>query len=209
MLAERSLYKQNSGPIKGSDDLREIVLHPEHIDDLTLWKAFRSGNEKALVTIFERFTKPLFNYGYKIAGDRELVKDTIQELFIEIWQKRELLSDTDSIKYYLYRALRRRLARSLSSGSRIFTTASSEELNSELTPSAESILINEQIAKEQTERLSSMFDTLTKRQKEVMFLRYFDELSCDQIAMIMKLSKQAVYNLIHHSIQHLKKGAGL
>ena len=208
-LVHRTLHKHNDRRQEESHEVREIVLLPEHINDATLWKAFRSGDEKALVTIFDKFTKPLFNYGYKIAGDSDLVKDTIQELFIEIWQKRELLGETDSIKYYLYKALRRRLARSINSGNRIFTTLPPEEEISEVSPSPELTIINEQVAREQSERLSSMFNTLTKRQKEVMFLRYFEELSCDQISMVMKLSKQAVYNLIHNSIQHLKKGANL
>lgn len=187
----------------------QVVLHPDHMDDLTLWKAFRAGDEKALITIFDRFSRPMFNYGYKVAGDRELVKDAIQELFIEIWQNRERLGDTDSIRYYLYKSLRRKVARiKTKSENRLFKTFSDED-NSDVSPSPEYILISEQITSERREKVCSMLNKLTRRQKEAMYLRYFDEMTCDQIADIMQLSKQGVYNIIHHALIELKKSAGI
>ena len=199
--------KTNNKTSTGHEPVREILLHPEHMDDLALWRAFTGGDEKALITIFDRFTGPMFNYGYKIAGDREMVKDAIQELFIEIWQNRHRLGDTDSIKYYLYKSLRRKVARmrtrSENSLFRRFTDADPIEVS----PSQEYIIISEQVCLERKEMVCSMLDKLTRRQKEAMYLRYFDELSCDQIAMIMQLSKQAVYNLIHHALAELKKAA--
>jgi len=50
-----------------------------------------------------------------------------------------------------------------------------------------------------------MLTKLTKRQHEAIFLRYFEELNCDEIASVMNLSKQAVYNLLHHALLELKK----
>lgn len=189
----------------------EITLHPGYINDLALWRAFKSGDEKALITIFERFTPSMFNYGYKITPDADLVKDAIQELFIEIWQKRERLGDTDSIKYYLYRSLRRKLARIKAKSHHEILKALShnDDDHVEVAPSHEFVLIKEQGSREQTEKLSAMLNILTKRQKEAMFLRYFNELSCDEIAMIMGLSKQTVYNLIHDAILQLRKAAGV
>jgi RNA polymerase sigma factor (sigma-70 family) len=58
---------------------------------------------------------------------------------------------------------------------------------------------------EERERIMNMLRRLTRRQHEAIFLRYFDELNCDQIAAVMDLSKQAVYNLIHHALGELKK----
>lgn len=191
--------------VKGSEPLLELVMHPEYMDDLILWKAFRSGNEKALITIFDRFTKPLYNYGYKIVGESELVKDCIQELFIEMWQNRARLGDTDSIKFYLFKSLRRKLVRSKTkSQSRIFNSLSID-YNNEVSPSHEFVLISEQISLEKKEKLMMMLNKLTKRQHEAIFLRYFEELNCEQIAAVMELSKQAVYNLLHHALDQLKK----
>lgn len=204
-----SFYKPQFGSPGVQEQSLQVVLHPDHMDDLTLWRAFRAGDEKALITIFGRFTKPMFNYGYKITSDRELVKDAIQELFIEIWQNRERLRDTDSIKYYLYKSLRRKVARIKNkSENRLFRTFSDAD-NSEVSPSPEYILIDEQISSERREKVCSMLSKLTPRKKEAIYLRYFDELTCDQIADIMQLSKQGVYNIIHHALMELKRSAGL
>ena len=147
----------------------------------------------------------MFNYGYKIAGDRELVKDAIQELFIEIWQNRDRLSETDSIKPYLYKSLRRKLMRMKAKSQKHTFGKLSLEYDAQVTPSPEFIWIDEQQSQERTENLKAMLHTLSRRQQEIIFLRYFDELTCDQIAKVMDLSKQAVYNLIHKSIAQLKK----
>lgn len=175
------------------------------MDDFTLWRAFKSGDEQALITIFDRFTQPMFNYGFKLMGERELVQDGIQELFIEIWQHRERLGDTDSIKFYLFRSLRRKLIRLKGKSENRLFGGLPADYDKEVTPSHEFIMISEQRSVEERGKLIRMIGTLTKRQQEVMFLRYFDELSCDQIALVMELSKQAVYNLLHHALEKLKK----
>lgn len=197
-------FKLKINPTDGSKHFRELVLHPGHIDDLMLWKAFRSGDEKAFITIFDRFTRPMYNYGYKIIGESELVKDGIQELFMDLWQKRARLRDTDSIKFYLFKSLRRKLIRLKSkSQKRIFGNFSIND--TEVTPSHEFVLISEQMSLERKEKVMMMLNKLTKRQHEAVFLRFFEELNCDQIAAVMELSKQGVYNLIHHALDQLKK----
>lgn len=205
---QRSALNKHQTPIEGTASLREVVLHPSHMDDATLWKAFRSGDEKALVTIFDRFTGPMFNYGYKLIGERAFVQDAIQDLFIEIWQNRERLGDTDAIKFYLFKSLRRKLIRLKGKSENRLFGKLSPDYDEEVCPSPEFIMISEQVSSEKKEKLLAMLNTLTRRQQEVVFLRYFDELNCDQIAMVMELSKQAVYNLLHHALERLKKATG-
>ena len=189
----------------GSAPFHEVVLHPDHMDDSMLWKAFRSGNEKALITIFDRLMQPLFNYGYKIVGERELVKDSIQELFIDLWQNRARLGDTDSIKYYLFKSLRRRLIRMRTSEKTSFFESFPDDYDAEVSPSQEFVMIADQLSVERKSRAMNLLRTLTQRQQEAMFLRYFDELTCDQIAMVMEISKQSVYNLLHDAVAELRR----
>lgn len=202
-IVQSSFLKKKIKP-ESADQTQELVWHPEHMDDSILWKAFRSGDEKALITIFDRFTKPLYNYGYKIIGDKEIVKDAVQELFIEIWQNRSRLGDTDSIKFYLLKSLRRKLVRLQSKTiSRIFGSLSFD-YQTEITPSHEFVLISEQVSIERRQQVMAMLSKLTRRQQEAIFLRYFEELNGEQIALVMSLSKQAVYNLLHHALDQLK-----
>jgi RNA polymerase sigma factor (sigma-70 family) len=67
------------------------------------------------------------------------------------------------------------------------------------------VLIDEQKLLDKKRKVMRMLNQLSKRQQEVLFLRYFEELNCDQIAAVMNIGKQAVYNLIHHALEELKK----
>lgn len=198
-----SFLRKKYKPGESSGQGQQIVWHPEHMDDFTLWKAFRSGDEQALVAIFDKFTRPLYNYGHKLVADTELVKDAVQELFIELWESRDRLGDTDSIRFYLYKSLRRKLHKlKAKSERRLFGTLYIQSNTTE--PSPEFVIIADQTSAETKEQLMRMLGKLSRRQHEAIFLRYFEELNCDQIAAVMDLSKQGVYNVLHHALNQLK-----
>lgn len=197
--------KKRHKPAEVGADPYKLVLHPEHMDDLLLWRSFLDGDEKALVTIFDRFSRPMYNYGYKVIGEKELVKDAIQDLFIEIWQNRARLGNTDSIKFYLFKSLRRKLLRTKIKMTKRSFAILPADYNGEVSPSRELLLITEEISSETRNKVMVMLNKLTKRQQEAIFLRYFEDLNCDQIAAVMELSKQAVYNVIHHAMGELRK----
>jgi len=180
-----------------------LVFHPAHIEDSALWSAFKHGNEKALISIFDRFAETLYNYGVKIHNEREGVKDAVQELFIELWRNRASLSDTDSIKFYLFKSLRYKLYRIKKSRVNTHFLRLSQT-DDGVSPSHEFFMIAEQVSAEKRQRLMTMLDNLTPRQREAVFLRYFEELSYDRIASIMEMNKQSVYNLIHAAILQLR-----
>jgi len=195
-------FSTESGTGTAVDNTR--VFHPAHMEESALWRAFKSGNEKALISIFDWFSDALYNYGVKIYNERESVKDTVQELFIELWRNREHLSDTDSIKFYLFKALRRKLHR-VRSAKRNRNFLRLSEVDDAVSPSHEYFVIAEQDLSGQRQRLLKMLDTLTARQREAIFLRYFEEMGYDRIAGIMDMNKQSVYNLIHTGISELRK----
>ena len=75
-------------------------------DDQSLWSAFRQGDEYAFGEIASRYYQSLYTYGARFSADREFVKDCMQELFIEMWERRETLGDTDFVKFYLFKSIR-------------------------------------------------------------------------------------------------------
>lgn len=183
-------------------------LVPGH-DDITLWNAFRSGDEKALVAIFDQHARMLFNYGKKVTDDGDTIKDAIQDLFLDLWKNRETLGGTDSIKFYLLKSLRRKLVRSKLGAARSIFRKLSGEHDVEISHAYEFVLIAEQMVLEQKQKLMRAIGRLTKRQREAIFLRYFDLLNYDQVASVMNLSRRRVYNLIHEAIEQLRKHLSL
>src|SRR6187402_1381298 len=80
-------------------------------EEVLLWLQLKSGDRDAFAAIYRLHSISLIAYGIRLCPDRDILKDQIQELFVELWNSRENLSPTDSVKFYLFRALRNKLIR--------------------------------------------------------------------------------------------------
>src|SRR3982750_2902111 len=80
-------------------------------EEALLWLQLKAGDREAFAAIYRLHSVPLIAYGFRLCPDRDILKDQIHELFVELWNSRENLSPTDSVKFYLFRALRNKLIR--------------------------------------------------------------------------------------------------
>jgi RNA polymerase sigma factor (sigma-70 family) len=177
--------------------------------DLALWQDFKSGSKPAYSFMYRTYAPVLYNYGCKICQDKQLVEDSIQDLFIHILLNKNQLSDTSSIKFYLFKALRREIIHKITAGQKQLPAAEvliPFECHPEATlPSYESDLIEKQLAKEQSAMLARELNKLPARQKEAIFLRFYNELSYEQIASIMEIDHKSVYKTIYKALDALQK----
>jgi RNA polymerase sigma-70 factor (ECF subfamily) len=167
-----------------------------------LWQRFRAGDEQAFTAIYNTYFAILYRYGYHIAGDDELVKDTIQTLFVELWRGRQNLSVTDSIKFYLLKAMRRQVYRAIRQQSTALTDADATDT---LSFSPEFDLITLEVQEQQQAQLRQAIDQLSHRQKEAITLLYIDELSYPEIADMMSVQIRTVYNLVYEALEKLRR----
>ena len=93
--------------------------------DGLLWKEMKEGNEFAFREIFDIYSDLLFQYGTTIGSDRELIKDSVQELFITLWTHRNTIGNARSVKYYLFFSLRRIILKKLARSKNIFSLSAS------------------------------------------------------------------------------------
>lgn len=170
--------------------------------DYEIWQRFKKGDEKAFSYLFDVYHLQLFEYGRRFTMDENLVKDSIQDLFFELARKREKLSATDNILFYLLKALRLRifdnLRKNKSAGSGI-----NEDLLQEfyLTYSTDVDLAEKEL---KLDRLAESINQLPARQKETIYLKFYKNLSNKEIAEIMQLNYQSVGNNIQKAIHKLK-----
>lgn len=167
-----------------------------------LWNQFREGDQDAYACIMNKYAKPLFNYGYQICRDREIVKDCIQEVFFELWMRRERISQVSSVKWYLIKSVR----------SRIFKDQGkwniSEKLNDEymfmVEFNIESRIIQNDDQLDFVNRVQATINNLPPRQREIMYLRFYQDLEFDQICEIMNISRQSVHNLLQKAYKSFR-----
>jgi RNA polymerase sigma factor (sigma-70 family) len=168
----------------------------------TLWQQFRGGDKDALADIYNDFVGVLYNYGYHICPDPFVVQDAIQDLFVDLWRMRENLSEAQSVKFYLFRSLRRRLHRATEGGK---NTVSFEE-NFGLTNlmHTEEPFDEEDYARK-IKQLQKLITDLPPRQAEALRLRFFNNFSLEQVAEMMDMNEQSVRNSISRAVKKLRE----
>ena len=170
-----------------------------------LWKHFTGGNEKALEELIRLFGKPLALYGRKLVKDDPLIQDCIQEVYIQLWQYRAGLRQVTEIRPYLFTCLRRKIISALKRQS-IFVSNSHElELPFLIEFSIEAQLIENELEAERVQTINRFINQLPKRQKEAVYLRFFENMSNDEIAGVMGIKYQTATNLIHEALASLRQ----
>lgn len=206
-MAFKSIYSQN-------DSERVQKTHSEQagyammITDVQLWQEFQSGSEEAFATIYKNNVSRLYNYGLKLIADKDLVMDAIQDLFVELWEAKERLGKVKSIKSYLYKSIRRKIISQLSKERKSGYSEKMDERVFEGSPSAEISLIEKQQFDKERKKLNLALADLPKRQREIVYLKYYAQLSYSEISEILGINKKTAYSLMARSIDQLKRSLG-
>jgi RNA polymerase sigma-70 factor (ECF subfamily) len=174
--------------------------------DMQRWSQFKQGDREAFAAIYQQHILHLITYGLRLCADQDLLKDQIQELFVELWHSRKNLAPTRSVKFYLFKALRYKLIRLeknryLSQQSARIALSFDNPLQD---PIETSIIENESRAS-RVASLRLAIKSLSLRQQEAIQLRYFQGFTHDQIAELMDLNYQSVSNLLHRALFRLKE----
>jgi RNA polymerase sigma factor (sigma-70 family) len=174
-----------------------------------LWEAFKAGDKDAFGCIYEQYVEALFTYGFYFAKDKALVEDAIHELFVELWRMRANLSDTSSIKYYLFRALQRKICHLMDQETVFTKFVETTTIAGDTDPSIEENLIAQEQSEEYKQILSRGLVLLPQRQLQAVHLRFFDNLDTGEIADIMGMNEQSVRNIIIRALHKLRASFSL
>ncbi|HOY21482.1 MAG TPA: sigma-70 family RNA polymerase sigma factor [Haliscomenobacter sp.] len=181
----------------------------ENKKESALWEAFKKGDKDAFGCIYEQYVEALFTYGFYFAKDKALVEDAIHELFVELWRMRANLSDTTSIKYYLFRALQRKICHLMDQETVFSKFVDTANLGSDAEASIEESLIAQEQSEEYKQILSKGLVLLPQRQLQAVHLRFFDNLDTGEIAEIMGMNEQSVRNIISRALHKLRTSFSL
>lgn len=168
--------------------------------DIRLWESFRKGDRDAFAALFREHYETLFRFGSKFTRDAELLEDCIQELFIELWQAKSE-APVLSVKAYFLKALKYKLLKAFRKRGRLLPL-NSDDIVFEW--SHETFLIAEQESTEKRQLVINAIQRLSNRQREIIYLKYYQNLSYEEVSEIMNINYQVARNLLYQAIKSLK-----
>lgn len=194
----------NTGPVKHDEETPTLFHKPKAVEsDEDLWLYFREGSHEAYALLLRQNASLLFNYGSRFSKDEDFVKDCIQDVFFELWNRRNKIKQAACVKAYLFKALRLRIFREQSKWNNMELFEGIQIIDEYF--NIEDHLIYEQTSKEIAGKLKEILGSLPQRQKEIVYLHFFEDADHEEIARIMGLNRQSVYNLLYRSICALRK----
>lgn len=167
-----------------------------------IWADFRKGEKYALSHIYSENVDFLYRYGKKFTQNSDLVKDTIQDLFIDLIKTHETLGPTDNVRYYLMLSLRRKLTRNLKKEN---SKKKIKETEPNITYSAEEEIINRENLTNRDKIIQHYLQELCPRQREILFYRYICEFNYSEICELMSIKYDSARKLVYRALESLKK----
>lgn len=178
-----------------------------------IWTLVSSGDHDAYGRLYVFYYKRLYNYGRKFTDDPIALEDALQEALLSVWTGRERLPQVDKPHTYLISTFRYILFRKLRRDHKVVRLTSVEAAEAAETGEPEfgidQLLIRRDIESALRHRLQQALQTLTSRQREAIFLRFYEGLSYEEVAAIMDISVKATYKLMSRSLLQLKETLSL
>ncbi|MBD8487823.1 sigma-70 family RNA polymerase sigma factor [Echinicola sp. CAU 1574] len=183
-----------------------IELLYQEEDDAHLWQRMKKGDKEAFDKIYVEHIDHLVRYGHSFTQDASVIDDNIQEVFCRIWQKRSELKETSNIRYYLLASFRNELLKDIRKKKKsVLLWEIFSESSVSFNASLEATIIQKESQEQLHKKLNHTFGKLSSRQKEIVYLKYYNELTFGEIGEMMGLEKKAVYNAVSKAMIILRK----
>ncbi len=175
-------------------------------DELDLvWPKFKSGDENAFLQLYRTHYLGLINYGIKLTGERRLANECLTSMLMQLWDTRARLPEVTNTRAYLITCLKRTVFNYYEAeNTRKVKESMAVNLAGEELSHADyfEAIQNNSILKS---KLLKAMNVLTEREKELIKLKFFDDLDYDEIALKCNITKRTAYNIIHDALKKLRE----
>lgn len=175
--------------------------------DCLSWIAWIEGDECAFKDLYAQYADILFSFGLRYTPDRDLVKDAIHDLFVDLHKYRKSLSLQVNVKGYLFSSLKRKIVSVLKKHQQEAGFEHSD-LSFYISYGHEDSIILKESERELRGRLQRELNLLPDRQREVLYLRFHSELSYEEIAVFMNISVATCRTLVYRALKQLRESIG-
>jgi RNA polymerase sigma factor (sigma-70 family) len=176
---------------------------------ISLWVRFNSGDRFAFEEIYTEYIDVLFAYGLKMTHDKELIKDSIQDLFIDLYRYKINLRLPESFEYYLFKSLKRLIYKKLKRKSKTKDFENQDFFAFELTFDLEEDYIQKESEKSKLLVLQEILNELSQNSRELLFYKFNSNLTYKEIGKLIGIKPDAVKKKIYRVISNLRKAYNL
>lgn len=173
------------------------------------WKSFISGDKEAFAFLYNQHVDILFRYGTKLTPNEELVKDSIQEIFLDLYLKRaKNKTNPENLKYYLILALKRSLIKKLKRNRKLVNEVTEGTITFEPEYSIERTIIEREEDAELSAKVKNVLKQLPAKQKEALYLRFNESMEYNDIATLLNISTESVRKQVYRALKSIRESYG-
>lgn len=169
------------------------------------WEALKAGNINALQELYNHHIGALYSYGMVLCQDPDRVKDSIHDLFLSLWSNHQGISVPSSGKAYLVVSLRRRIFDKGTKNNLATSPFEDTYQEQDVFESSEEKWIMDEEETERQQKLDTALAQLSDRQREIIHMKYIQDMEYDEIAQVMGLNYQSARNLVNRGLIALRK----
>lgn len=181
--------------------------------DKVIWQQIKDGSESAFRQLYDENADWLYSYGMKLVGNAELVAESIQQVFVQLFEQRQRMATPRSVKAHLGILLKQMLHIGLiqeeTEAWESFKNTGGDEDRFGLEVDIETTIVHSELEREQVEQLQREINGLTKQQREVIYLKYYRNFNSDEIAEMMGITPRTVYNTAYSALTRLRERLGV
>lgn len=158
----------------------------------SLLNLLREDSKEAFVLIYRKFWDSLYNTAYKRLRNADLCKDVVQNVFTDLWYRRDRLT-IQNLSAYLHTAVR----------FQVYKEVVKQPSDSEFFKVLEEILVSPVqsdaglIDSELSDLVKLWIDALPEKRRKIFLMHFYEEMTTDEIARQLKISQKTVQNQLN------------
>jgi len=167
-----------------------------------LVERIRSGDRDAFEKLFHQYYSRLCVFSNSYVKSLDLARDVVQEVYIKIWDNRENFYINQSLKAYLYQAVRNQSLNFLQQKKQKDRLEERLKKQYEMGEETETVQLN---TEELTEKIWKLVEQLPERRRTIFILYRKHGLSYSEIAVVMDIARKTVENQMGKSLKFLRE----
>jgi len=163
-----------------------------------------------IASIYNRYVDDLHTYALYLGFEKGIIMDAIHDVFCKFAASEKLLQDVSNIKFYLFKSLKNRLY-DIYKARKEYAELSAIDLQEtpfNIQVTIEERLIGQEEQQQIKNQLAEMLESLTERQREIVYLRYVQEYDYEQISELLNISVHGCRKLLSKAMQNLREKYG-